>query len=247
MIDTNWIDTRHGMSLHPGPWPHRDNENGVLFYLEYIMIKEAAGLPIDEDVAAFKLILEEIRTYDKNNARILGLFDRGPMESQNPDKDAIRTISHDNMTAISAFSYRYDDGKEAGYIVNRGFPLCRWDNAYPESPRIKTTQWPTDWCFWAMCTKNKALQLVFLPLFPFFALRCFLSNLSKPDSTSGKLLNFVRFFAMKDSNLVMKLMWKGYSAMMRRQYGDNWVNALMSIYFQNTAHPNRSLSAGLQL
>lgn len=235
------------MSLNAGPWPHRDNENGVLFYLEYIMIKEAAGLPIDEDIAAFKQIVEVIRTYENSNTRVMGLYDRGAGESLNPDKDAIRVISHDNLTAISAFDQRYGDGSEAEHIAKWGIPCLLYDNAYPRSQRIKTIQWPTDVMFWAMCSKNFWLKLITCPMFGLFLLRCFISNLDKPDSTSGKLLNFVRFYSFKDKNIFMKLMWKGYAAMMRRQYGPNWVNALMTIYFQNPAHPNRLLSAGLQL
>jgi hypothetical protein len=247
MIDTNWIDIRHGMSLNPGPWPYRDNENGVLFYLEYIMIKEAAGLPIEEDIAAFKQILENIRTYDGANTRIMGLFDRGPEESLNPNRDAIRAISHDNMTAISAFDHRYGDGEEAKHIAKWGTPRLLYDNAYPHDQRIKTIQWPTDVFFWSMCSNSSWLKAINMVWGPFFLLRCLLSNLSKPQDTSGKLLNFVRFFAWKDSNRFMGLCWKIYSAMMRRQYGVNWVNALMNIYFLNPAHPNRILSAGLQL
>lgn len=203
------------------------------------------GLPIEEDVAAFKSILEMIRAYDENNARIMGLFDRGPEESKNPDKDAIRLISHDNMTAISAFSYRYDDGKEAEHIANWGIPFLLYDNANPKNQRLKAIQWPTDIMFWAWCSKKFGLRLLTAPMMPFFLLRSFMSCLSKPDNTSGKLLNFVRFYAIKDSGLLGKLCWKGYSALMRGKYGTNWVSALMTIYFQNPSHPNRSLSVGL--
>src|ERR1051325_1950291 len=103
MIDTVWVDDSHGLSLNEGPHPHRDNENGVLFYLEYILLKEAQGQDISDDVAEFKHIVENIRTYDGDSTRLLGLYDRGAGESLNPDKDSIRMISHDNLTAIAAF------------------------------------------------------------------------------------------------------------------------------------------------
>jgi hypothetical protein len=177
----------------------------------------------------------------------MGLFDRGSQESLNPDRNSIRLISHDNMTAISAFDHRYGDGQEAAYIAKWGIPGLLYDNAYPMAQRLKSIQWPTDVFFWAMCSNNTWAKIVTSPMAGFFLLRCFASCLSKPDSTSGKLLNFVRFFAWKDSNWFMKLCWKSYSTLMRRQYGPNWVNALMNIYFLNPAHPNRCLSAGLQL
>lgn len=235
------------MSLHPGPWPHRDNENGVLFYLEYIILKEMNGLPIEEDVAAFKSILEMIRTYDESNARIIGLFDRGPEESKNPNREDIRLISHDNMTAISAFDYLYSEGKEAEAIANWGIPGIRYDNAFPKKQRWKAVQWPTDIMFWGWCSKKLGLRVLTAPMMPFFLLRSFITCLSHANNTSGKLLNFVRLYAIKDANILGKLCWKGYCALMRRQYGSNWVSALMTIYFQNPEHPNRSLSAELQL
>jgi len=247
MIDTKWIDIRHGMSLSPGPWSYRDNENGVLFYLEYIMLKEAQGLPINEDIATFKEILENIRTYHGSNTRIMGLFDRGSKESLSEDRNGIRLISHDNMTAISAFDKRYGSGQEAYYIAKWGIPTLLYDNAYPMDQRLKSIQWPTDIFFWAMCSNNSRLKIITLPIAGLFLFRCFISCLSKQQNTSSKLLNFVRFFAWKDSNWFMKLCWKSYSTLMRRQYGVHWVNALMTIYFQNPDHPNRSLSAGLQL
>lgn len=243
-VDNTWIDMRHGMSLHPGPWEKRDNENGVLFYLENIMIKEARGDAIMDDLFAFGQIVDSIRTRDHNNAKIMGLFDRGQDESKNPDREAIRTISHDNLTAIAAFDCRYGSGEEAEHIANFGFArLLRYDNAYPYDPRIITIQWPTDWAFWASCSnKSKEWAPYWVPLYPLFLLRCFLANLSEREDTSGKLLNFVRFYATKDRSWFSKMVWKTHVAMMKWKYGDNWLHEIMKIYFHNELHPNRVLT-----
>jgi hypothetical protein len=246
MIDTVWVDDSHGLSLNEGPHPHRDNENGVLFYLEYILLKEAQGQDISDDVAEFKHIVENIRTYDGDSTRLLGLYDRGAGESLNPDKDSIRVISHDNLTAIAAFDARYGDGSEADKIAKWGLLHgSLYDNAYPHKPRLKTIQWPTDLMFWAMSSGKWYYAPLVAAMFPFFALRCVLSDLGQPNDTSGKLLNFVRFASYRDKGLLalpMKLLWKWHVARMKSQYGDNWIHQIMVIYFQNPNHPNRSLS-----
>lgn len=246
MIDLTWIDPTHGMSLRPGPHAGRDNENGVLFYLHYILIKEALGLPIQEDVEMFKSIIERIRTYDDSDGtRIPGLYDRGQDESLTPHKDQLRTISHDNLTAIAAFSYRYGDPAEVNKIAKYGMlHWNRYDNAYPHKPRIITTMWPTDLGFWTMCSKNPIYIPWAVAMFPLFWFRCFLTNTNKPGETSGKLLNFVRFAAMRDKNPWGWMGWKIHSSMMRLMYGKYWIHELMKIYFIPT-HPNGVLSENL--
>ena len=185
MVDTTWVDDRHGLSLNEGPWSYRDNENGVLFYLEYILIKEARGDDVKEDVEMFRSIVEKIRSYDVQGNRITGLYDRGADESLNPVKEDMRVISHDNLTAIAAFSYRYGDGSEADHIARHGLKnQLRYDNRHPESPSWLTIQWPTDWAFWALSSKKWYYMPLVAPLYPFFLLRCWLSSYSERAETS---------------------------------------------------------------
>lgn len=244
MIDTIWVDSSHGLSLNEGPHAHRDNENGVLFYLEYILLKEAQGQDVSEDVKEFKSIVERIRAHASNGAdRVQGLYDRGADESLSADKESIRTISHDNLTAIAAFDARYGDGDEAAKIAAHGLKnLLRYDNAYPDKPRLKTIQWPTDWAFWVLSSNKWHAKLLAIPLLPFFLLRCALSSMSPKDDTSGKLLNFVRFASHRDRSILMNLCWRLFMMSQKKIYGDNWLHEIMCIYFHNLNHPLRSLS-----
>lgn len=253
MVDTTWVDESHGLSLDEGPHAHRDNENGVLFYLEYILLMEAHGLDITDDVREFRIIVEKLRTHAAplpddglpftRDIRIKGLYDRGADESMNKDKLSIRVISHDNLTAIAAFDARYGVGDEAGYIVEHGLRnFLRYDNAYPDKPRWNTIQWPTDWAFWSLSSNKLYLKVLSSGWLPLFAIRCILSNMSAADDTSGKLLNFVRFASHRDKSLPMKLLWKLYKWQMKRMYGDDWLHSLMCIYFHNPNHPLRNLS-----
>ena len=244
MVDTIWVDSSHGLSLHEGPHPSRDNENGVLFYLEYILLKEAQGQDITEDVAEFKRIIENIRTYAADGSRIPGLYDRGAKESLREDKTTIRHISHDNLTAIAAFDARYGDGEEATKIALIGLKYqLRYDNTYPESPSWKRIQWPSDWAFWALSSSKKVYFMLLIAIwYPLFVVRSIMSMFGKPDSTSGRLLNFVRLASNRDKSLPMKFLWKLFVYTQKKVYGDNWIHEIMKVYFQNPNHPNRNLS-----
>lgn len=243
MIDTDWVDDSHGLSLYPGPRPYRDNENGVLFYLEYILLKEAKGEDITGDIAEFKYIVEQIRTYTADGHRVYGLYDRGAKESQRPDKKTIRTISHDNLTAISAFDARYGDGSEAANIAIHGFKnQLRYDNVYPESPRWITIQWPTDLFFWSLSSNKWYLKLITYPILPFFLIRSYFSNVGPWEDCSGRLLNFVRFASHRDKSLLGKILWKIHVKMMVDKYGDNWIHEIMKVYFKEPTHPLHNLS-----
>ncbi len=246
MIDTTWIDSRYGMSLTPGPHATPDNMNGVLFYIEYILMKEAAGQDVSVDVAEFKLIIENIRTYAADGSRIPGLYDRFQGDSQNPNKTDVNLISHDNMTAIAAFSARYGSPQEGLDLVVWGLKhFDLYDNVYPASPRLVTIQWPTDWAFWAMTSKKWYLIPLWLPWMPLWVLRCFISDLTSASNTSEKLLNFVQFAAYRDKSLPMKILWKLFAFNMKLQYGSNWINQLMTIYFADPTHPNNVISQNL--
>ncbi len=250
MIDNIWIDDRYGLSLTAGPHATRDNSNGVLFYLEYILLKEAQGQDVSEDIAEFKKIVQAIRSYDPNNTsqQLEGMYDRGAGESLNPNKDDIELISHDNLTAIAAFDSRYGDGEQAAAIAKWGVTHgLLFDNAYPHKPRLKTIQWPTDWVFWALCSDKWYWKVPATILSPLFFLRSLIDNFGSATSTSGKLLNFVRFATHRDKSLPMKIMWKLCVLMWRHQYGDNWCNAIMAIYFQDPANPLHALSNNVKL
>lgn len=244
MIDTVWVDDSHGLSLNEGPHPSRDNENGVLFYLQYILLKEAQGQDVKEDVAKFKEIVENIRSYAADGTRIKGLYDRGAGESLRPNKEDIRIISHDNLTALSAFDARYGDGTEANNIALHGLKNFNlYDNAYPDHPRITTIQWPTDWAFWALCSSNRWHYMPLIAAwYPLFVVRSIISMFGETTDTSGRLLNFVRLASHRDKSLPMRLMWKLYIYTQKQKYGDNWLHEIMKIYFHNLNHPNRSLS-----
>lgn len=243
MVDTTWVDSRSGLSLDEGPHPHRDNENGVLFYLEYILLKEAKGLDISEDVAEFRIIVENIRTHAADGSKIMGLYDRGQDESLNPNKEAIRVISHDNLTAIAAFDARYGDGSEANNIALYGLKhQLRYDNAYPEKPRWTTIQWPSDWAFWMLSSGKWYYMPLIAGWYPLFVVRSITEMFGEPTDTSGRLLDFVRFASHRDKSIPMKLLWKLYCYTQKQKYGDNWLNQIMSIYFHNPNHPLRVLS-----
>jgi len=206
-MDLNkWISNYHGMELEPiAEENNRFNENGVLYFSEYLILKYISNELNHSDIARFQIIVENLSSFDKHHSKIRGLYDRGAGESLFKNKDSIRKISHDNITAISAVSklleseglrYHKDIAK---YGVEN---LMMYDNGYPDSPRIvfkreykESYKWdtsfqlhPRDWFFW-LTNGGYAIAWIF---FPIFFLANIMACLSSNEQTSGKWLAFVR-------------------------------------------------------
>ena len=103
--EAKWISMYNGMELSPDALPdRRGNENGILFLAEFYMLKEMLGLLTEDDKSKFRDICIKLQSYRKVGEQVPGMFDRGAGESLIHEGEALRTPSHDNMTAISAFS-----------------------------------------------------------------------------------------------------------------------------------------------
>ena len=155
-----WINYSHGMELDriDSNYEKRHNENGILFLAEYFIIKHIKGVLSAKDLEIFNTITQNIQSYSKGGVQFHGLYDRGQGESllghqfyRVPEKR--RDISHDNLTAIAAFSYFFNL-PYAKHIQKHAIKWqFRFDNCYPEKPRwIQCCKWhPRDWFFYLWC------------------------------------------------------------------------------------------------
>lgn len=152
----DYISLYHGIQFHKNSFSLRDNENGILFLFWSLVL---LGRSYNKNIRKFwKPIVNNLRSFDSKGNIILGLYDRGMGESKEK-KEEIRTISHDNITAIAAW-----DKKEAKNIVRHGWRnLWRFDNAYPEKPRWSRIQHPRDIIIWS-CYAGHAWAAFFLPI-----------------------------------------------------------------------------------
>jgi hypothetical protein len=232
-----WFNPTHGLELEPDiNFGSRNNENGILFYCVYIiLLKERRELSVDE-INRLVFLLEDLESYDKNGNRIRGLYDRGARESLTIPYDKRRTISHDNITAISSLSpdhakdiYKY--GLKHFFIYNN----CK--------PRLRAPMNPSNWSIWSYNGGSKFFWMLFAWI---YVINMLISCNKSPKETSSKQLYFVELYNVKESNLFWKLCWKYYKRKMTKQYGEFWLHEIAKIYYQHPEHPNRILSEGMR-
>jgi len=257
-----WLSNYHGMELEPiAKDDSRYNENGVLFFSEYLILKYISNELSHSDIAKFKIIVENITSFDKNHSKIKGLYDRGASESLSKDKDSIRKISHDNITAISSMS-KLLESEGLSYhidIARYGFKnLMRYDNSSPDSPRSlfkrpykDSYKWdtsiqlhPRDWFLWLT---NGGYKFAWI-FFPIFFLANILACLGSEKETSGKWLVFVRLETGSKWSKLIGLNKKICYWILRKKYGSKWLNKIAEIYFwQKPENPIRILSKNKEL
>ena len=252
-----WISEYHGLELTPiANNNKRFNENGILFLVEYYILKYIKGTLSDIDIAKFQIIVENITSFSKEGNKIKGLYDRGAGESLSLNKESIRKISHDNITAISAFSRLLED-KGLNYhkdIASHGVKnLMRYDNAFPESPRWRYKKdnggygtsfaWhPRDWFFW-LTNGGCKFAWIFFPIF-------FLANLitCSGNETSGKLLMFVRLESGSKWSKLMKFNKFICYYILKKKYGKYFIDEISKEYYhQSSENPIRVESKNLEL
>lgn len=257
--EEQYINDYHGLELEPGfEAGTRDNENGILFLVEYYILKFMKGELTYSDIAQFQIIVENITAHCDEANKIRGLYDRGAGESLRPDKSSIRKISHDNLTAISAFSRMFEKEGLAyhKHIAIHGLKWqMRYDNASPKSPRWifkkpngehgTSFQWhPRDWFFW-LTNGGYKFAWIFFPIF-FFA--NIIACMSPNGETSGKLLMFVRLETGSRWSKLMMFNKKICYAILRRKYGKDFLDKIATIYFgQREDSPIRILARKIEL
>ena len=252
--EEDWINPFHGMELHAGFNPNsRGNENGILFLVEYYILKEVLNsLSIHDTYYVLRGIIDNLRAQNPDGTIIPGLYNRGKGESLTIPADRRRTISHDNITAISVMSryfgleYHKDIGK---YLLKN---CMRLDNAYPEKPRWSRIQHPRDCFFWLFNAGGiyKLISYIFFPIF-FIAniVTCLSSENGKysPEAASGKLMMFTRLELGSRYSLLMRFNRFICYNIMKIRYGKSWISKIANIYYVDPEHPIRLVADSLVL
>jgi hypothetical protein len=251
-----WINNSHGLELYLGNTEgKRGNENGILFLVEAFLLLHLKNKLNYEHIEIFKTIVSNLSSYSSETTQIPGLYDRGSKESLNPSKLDIRLISHDNLTAISSFSKKFDLSFSKDIATHAILHQFRFDNAQPMDERFffknKDGQLstslqihPRDIFFWLYIGGFSALTIL---MWPIFFISQVLACSSPKEETSGKLLAFVRLESTYKSSLLLRFTrWICYKKL-KNMYGKTWLNELMTIYFTNPDHPCRTLSEGIEL
>lgn len=262
-----FINPFHGMELYPGyEKGTRDNENGILFYVTYLMLKDILGKLTTEDVAEFSSICEGLRTILPDGSKSKGLFDRGRRESADLTDSALRTISHDNMTAIVCFSYVhglpyhkwiYEHGKKYQW---------RFDNVKPEKPRWGRFLHPEPLIFYAILGGSKLARLFHPLLFLSLLHSCAKKYKVRPAwrhrvlhwlktgeklktnkwvHTDGKILTLLMLWAYERDSWVFRIGGKLLRKALKSHFGADYYHKIFKIYYRWEEHPVRILSSKL--
>lgn len=255
IIIKRWVNPNHGMELAPDiNTGARNNENGVVFYATYIILKYLSGYDVGEDLEQFYHIVDRLQAYNQKGLQIRGIYDRGAKESLEYDREVLRLISHDNLSAISSISgyFNFPYAEDIWNYGKANFML--FDNAYPEKPRViykknhtgklsTPFKWsPRDWCYWAFNAKSKWWFLLFLPFFIMNIITC----MSPVGETSGKQLVIIRLALSSKKSKLMWINWIICKSILRAAYGKTWAAKIMGIYYKHPSHPIHQLANALQ-
>lgn len=213
----------------------KNSENALLFTVEHFFLTKSA-----QDYENIKESIEASRIGD-------GLFLQHPANTLQGED---RYMSHDQLTAIVAFSYHndLDFHKEIWKEIKRQW--FRYNNV-----EVPQTMWemltnrrflhPRDIIFYGYCADSIIFYLTLPLLWIIMIISSFKMKKVRPHgtfiATDGKLLNFVRCKASK-KNILWKLVWKLNDYIVRKRIGT--LHEVFKIYFPYEDHPNVIASKG---
>ena len=184
------------------------NENGQLFEVTYLFLNGENAIVNHMNSQLAKSKVED------------GLYNRNPT--------LVKTMSHDNLLAITAFSKQFNTGHAKQiwrYLLKH---LGTYDNTKGKSSEL--TRFlpfnPANYFIFGLCA-NSILAYLFLP---FFLINLIISCNQSKDNTSGKILDFISLHPLKDKNFILKAINRYYEKKMKALYGEDYMRALITIY-----------------
>lgn len=217
-----YLNYNHGLELVKGLTDtERGNENGILFLVEYFILLDMLGQLTSEHANIFKQIVNDLEIED-------GIYDRGKLDRYG--EQPVRSISHDNISAISAGSYLFGT-EHARQIADYGLKhFFVYDNNGQEYLPMNPGNY-TPWLY--LGERSKLLQLVFLP---FFLINFTITMLKPKQDTSSKLLYLVELYAMQKTSKFYKFLFNIYMKRIKKQY-DGLHNILLIYFHQDINNP----------
>lgn len=201
------------------------SENCMLFSLENLILAELTGKQASVNPEDIENYINLLKNQD-------GSF-RNMLE---PDNEEDVQISHDQLTSIACFSTKY----------NKDFHKQIWKTIkfFKYSGR---TLHPRDWIYYAYLNNTVAGFLLF-PIFLLITLYTFLTkykirNGMKIVKTDGELLSFVRYYSIKNPNILYKTSFKLFTWLLKKRFYGGWAS-VFRLYFSKTiktTHPNHML------
>ena len=227
-----YYDPSHGLELQVDEEPSkRQNENGILYLVETMFLLDMLRQSTATIRSWFMHLSYALRSYKDQEHQIHGLYDRGARESLDVPASERRTISHDNISAISAGSY-WANSIVASQIYKYGIQhLFVYNNC---KPRTRGPMNPGNYAIWSYMGGSRLLWVLFIP---FYLINFFLSMSKDREHTTARWLYFVELYPVRKSNPFWKWLWKLYVDDMQSMYGTKFLHEIAKIYFRDPNHP----------
>lgn len=193
------------------------SENGQLFLVDYLFLAHMKGA----DPAHLRWVSDLLELQLLNSSTgIKGLYHRNPTLTA-------RTMSHDNLSAIFAWSAHGETKHRFeiwNYLITH---LGTYDNTEGAAPYFSKylPYNPSNFFAWGL-SANSLIAYLF---FPFFLINLIISCNKPKGEVSGKILSFVEMYPLQDNPLV-KLCYKYYKKKMIDMYGANFHYEIRKIY-----------------
>lgn len=249
-VKRDWMDVYGFITLNPAAGSNPlllqyDSENQIHFSSIYYTLINLLGNLDYEDHKNIHKALSFISVKD-NGTTIPGLFSRHPDPySTSPQHHG---ISHDEMNGLvvlKSFTYRpysykdvYDYGKKYywSYIDEAPYshPFQSWDNFKKYIGRVRL---PRDVCFY----KFKAGVSPNFLEWGHLIVTALLTTLSSKETTSGKILAFMRFMNFPRKHWFYKVIYPLFSKIMKHKYGEFYMEEVFKTYFTQPNHPFHEL------
>lgn len=214
-----YFSTRYGLTGEGDPV----SENGQLFLATFLLVcRSQLSRQIYLDAVATMVKQLEASKVKK------GLYHR------NPDLIDRRIMSHDNMSGIMAFLYQNKriindkTRKEIWWYLITHFGI--YDNSQGKSKQLSRFLpfSPSNGFAWGLCAESRIAWM----FYPFYWLNLIICCRKPANDTTGKILTYVELTQFR-GHLLARYCWRYFYKKMEKQYGAEWVRALMKGYHGN--------------
>jgi hypothetical protein len=250
-VYARWHNPNCGFELHPdqNTGAPATSENGILYHAIFNMVLEMTGRISHYDRDLFLTTACSLETNQE------GVFDRGAGDSIFIDYKIRNENSQDNYLAICCGLYNNVMSMQSWFmlrqIANHGLKhYFIYNNV---KPRISLPMNPGNWSvFLAVAEDHKFITKLFMPFFiiNFFITMFLVSGWEKfrgkAQSTSNKQLYLLILYTLRN-NKNFKWLYNIYVRRMRKLFGENFVEEMFKIYYNNPDHPIRLYAAGIKL
>ena len=200
-------------------------ENATLWTCENYLLHKQNGTFDKQKKDHYRLVMNQQKIST-------GIYAQNPYFIVKPPvhkKD--ESMSRDQLFALVGMSYLLGESHHIDIWKEILRQKGRYDNVNPDKPNSWFTPW--DLLFVAYCAGNWIGKL----LIWIVAITCIISCLSNKETTSGKLLAYVRCQILKDKSFIMKLCWKLCTKLINKKHGD-WSDVFYIYFRKQEDHPN---------